>query len=233
MIDGQHSGAQPCVYCNGLARIASPEQREIAVWDRPIAQTDDWLVVPSKGSLIPGWLLVVPREHSLCSGALSAPERSSLFHVASVVSGAVQEAFGMPATVFEHGPATHGDVAGCGINHTHLHVVPLGFSLVLCASRVADLGSWRDATRDDLQSSHSRSTSYLAVLESNRQLLMSEPLRPTSQALRRVIAAEIGFPERWDYRIYDGASEVAETMQRLRGFRVQLQEALESTAVAA
>jgi ATP adenylyltransferase len=230
MNNGRPLAARSCVYCTGLANKAEPQA---VVWDRPLAQTDDLLVVPSKGSLVPGWLLVVPRKHSLCAGAMSLAKRNALFDAAIAVSEVIGQAFGRSATVFEHGPAAHGDLAGCGINHTHLHVVPLGFSLTARASETAGIGAWSGASLEDLGSSHAGALSYLAVIEPDRELRLAEPVQPTSQVLRRVIAAEVGFPERWDYRVFDGAVEVAETVRRLSAFRAQLQDAVEAAVVAA
>jgi diadenosine tetraphosphate (Ap4A) HIT family hydrolase len=201
------------------------------LWDRALAATEDWVVVPSKGALLPGWLLVVPRMHSLCSGAVSDQERNALFDAAKNVGEVVGKAFGTPSTIFEHGPAAHGDVVGCGINHTHLHVVPLGFSLTAAAAHHMPNGGWRSATLGNIQALHVRSAGYLAVLEPDRGLMVAELHNSTSQALRKVIATEIGAAHKWDYRAYDGIAEVTSTVRRLSGF--QMQRALEAATIAA
>ena len=39
-------------------------------WDRVLFASANFVVVPTVGSILPGWLLIVPREHFLCFGAM-------------------------------------------------------------------------------------------------------------------------------------------------------------------
>jgi diadenosine tetraphosphate (Ap4A) HIT family hydrolase len=39
-------------------------------WNKPVFETSKFVVLPSLGSLVEGWLLLIPRKHAICLGAL-------------------------------------------------------------------------------------------------------------------------------------------------------------------
>ena len=39
-------------------------------WDTIIMESPNFYAIPSVGSLVPGWLLIVPKESVICMGAL-------------------------------------------------------------------------------------------------------------------------------------------------------------------
>src|SRR5260221_4771447 len=116
-----------CCFCSFAATgVPGP-------WDEVVYETDRFLVLPTKGSLVPGWLLVAAKRHAICAGALSAAEHDELRECVSVAKDLVASKFGSP-TVFEHGPSEEHTALGCGIDHAHIHVVPLQFSLKAAAA---------------------------------------------------------------------------------------------------
>src|SRR5260221_12042148 len=117
------AGVSSCCICDGLVRRASQ-----APWDAVLYDSGRFIITPSKGSLVPGWLLVVAKRHTLCSGATSSSEFTELLDCLGVAQDLVRKNFGEP-TFFEHGPSRSGLSLGCGIDHLHLHVLPLSFSL--------------------------------------------------------------------------------------------------------
>jgi len=52
----------PC-QCRMCANLNAPTLHRI--WDRPLLGSDHFVAIPSLGSLVRGWLLVVPRCHYL------------------------------------------------------------------------------------------------------------------------------------------------------------------------
>jgi diadenosine tetraphosphate (Ap4A) HIT family hydrolase len=131
--------AANCIFCERL--VIGPSN---APWDTTIAETDNYTIVPTKGSLIPGWLLVVSKRHALCSGELSPGDFSCLEHAIGVAREFVEHHFG-PATIFEHGPKFPGTSLGCGVDHLHFHVAPLKFSLVEAVASVVPNAVWTKA----------------------------------------------------------------------------------------
>src|SRR5262249_38676442 len=105
--------------------------------DHPLAA-----VLPSLGSLVPGWLLVVPRVEALTIRDLPAHERAELLSLARAMAGA---GMGIQPYVFEHGPSKASTSMGCGVDQAHLHTVGLNRDL-LSAALHDDSVTWMTAS---------------------------------------------------------------------------------------
>jgi diadenosine tetraphosphate (Ap4A) HIT family hydrolase len=110
-----------------------------AHWDRVLLESDHFLVVPSKGGFLPGWLLIVPKHHLLSMAQLDPARSAELDSLTITVSDLVASRFAAPTT-FEHGATCPGTIFGCGIDHAHLHVVPLPRRMSLRAIAEEELG---------------------------------------------------------------------------------------------
>src|SRR5260370_41652645 len=61
-------------------------------------------VVPALGSLVPGWLLVVPRARSLALSDLHQQHRQDILSLSRRLAVKVKE-FGRNSSIFYHGPS--------------------------------------------------------------------------------------------------------------------------------
>jgi diadenosine tetraphosphate (Ap4A) HIT family hydrolase len=102
-----------CVFCN----FSSISQRTIAT-------IEGFNIVATLGQITNGgYLLLIPINHSPCLGALSQQASQSLEQVFSQTVSVLEEEYGQPLTVFEHG------IVGQTIHHSHLHLLPASFNL--------------------------------------------------------------------------------------------------------
>jgi len=200
-----------CCFCQTLDTTGGS-----APWDTVLHDSGNFLIVPTKGALVPGWLLVIAKRHALCAGALSGSELDELTRCLATASSLVQENFGVP-TIFEHGPSKAGTSLGCGIDHLHLHVAPLKFSLRKAVSDRFPHVKWQplhniSATRSLFESR----TGYGLVKEPTEETMYwcSPPVGVT-QIFRRAIAAQIDIPDEFDYRTHPQVSNVTQTLALL------------------
>lgn len=200
-----------CVFCNNLVRGVSREP-----WDTILRDNGRFVIAPSKGSLVPGWLMVVSKRHALCSGAIPDNEFEDLRNSISMASEMVRNSFG-PPTVFEHGPCVTGTPVGCGIDHQHVHVAPLPFSLKDAVFRLFPAIEWQllgdlSETRDLYRSN----TPYGLVQESNSEMFWCRPAKGVRQMFRRAIAATLGEHDRFDYGAFPHLLNALQTRDALQ-----------------
>jgi ATP adenylyltransferase len=196
-----------CCFCDGLVRGASK-----APWDAVLYDSGRFIVTPSKGSLVPGWMLVVAKQHTLCSGAIASSELTELLDCLGVAQDLVRTNFG-EATVFEHGPSRTGLSLGCGIDHLHLHVVPLSFSLKRATTTRFPEVNWEEIS--DLSGTSplfASNLSYGLVHEPGSTMSWCHPPKQVRQFFRQVIAAELGIPEQFDYAQFPQLPNVLRTL---------------------
>jgi diadenosine tetraphosphate (Ap4A) HIT family hydrolase len=94
-----------------------PFCRREAVESQLIDEGDDFLIVADLHPLVEGHLLLIPKQHLACYGALPEACWAELGRLKGQVSAFLAGGYGEP-TFFEHG------VAGQTVPHAHLHAVP-------------------------------------------------------------------------------------------------------------
>ena len=179
-------------------------------------ESDHFAALPTRGAVVPGWLLVVTKQHRLSLGSVPAEQRDELVEFASAVRGVVERAFG-PAVAFEHGPVASGLRVGCGVDHAHLHVVPTDADLRAgAAAEFPGPISWtRVGSVADTAHWVRRGQSYLFVEEADGAAWVGTAAELPSQLFRKVIARAVGAPERFDWNVYPELGNVAATVRAL------------------
>jgi diadenosine tetraphosphate (Ap4A) HIT family hydrolase len=198
-----------CPFCERLLHGSSN-----APWDTTLAETQTYKIVPTKGALVPGWLLVISKKHVLCAGALDADEFNDLEETINLGRQLVGSNFG-PATVFEHGPQLPETSLGCGIDHLHFHIAPLRFSLVDAVDSVIPGAVWKALSGlRDLKALHRAGIGYAMIHEPGAGMLWFQPPSDIRQPLRRAIATQLGVPELFDYATHPHLANVLRTVDQ-------------------
>jgi diadenosine tetraphosphate (Ap4A) HIT family hydrolase len=184
------------------------------VFDRVLAQTPSFVAMPTMGSLVPGWCLVVPRRRLLSLAELTEIEKVELAELRGRLSERLGRG-GKAVFEFEHGAREAGTAIGCGVDQAHLHVVPLDFDLIAavhCEQPISVVG--KDAT--DIWRGLSDAEYVLVRRAAEEMTYGFYPELPISQFVRRVVARHIGHADRWDYRDDVGRENALATIALLR-----------------
>ena len=180
------------------------------VWyDQSLLSTPHFTVLPSVGALVPGWTLVAPKKHFLSMGAIPRQYRLELKDLLGRVTSILQHGFGKTVQ-FEHGPATHKSQIGCGLDHAHIHVVPIDFDLIGAAKSDSAI-VWSDFG-SGLHEIPKQRDDYLAIAD-HASSLIGYPNRPISQYFRKLIAIRLGIPDQFDYTKFGHFENVRITAQ--------------------
>lgn len=210
---GQSSAthAERCTFCAYLA-AGVPRPTEA-----PLLESRNFVAWPSLGALVPGWTLVVTKKHRLALANTLAEEEVEYRRVASRVRRCLERQLG--ATVaFEHGPAEATSAVGCGVDHAHMHFVPIGIDLLRAAKlarpdliweRVEDFNAARSAVSCGL--------SYLLFEDAAQRRWLARGHEIPSQFFRRLIAAGIGRDEQFDWRSYPEHHNIQKTIKLFPG----------------
>jgi len=199
-----------------------PEQR---LWDTVVFESDNFVAVPSLGSLVPGWLLVVPKLKILSIGSLRPQMFPEFENFLTTAASKVASRFGDVA-IFEHGASRPASSVGCGVDHAHVHIVPSTADLLQGAREIAPEVHWETVPSiRSLASPTFSSKPYLYVQSeiSGYGHVGIAPELP-SQLFRRVIAAHLGTPQLYDWKADPGIENICETVSRLSDVP-ELQEA--------
>ncbi|MCI0536339.1 MAG: HIT family protein [Verrucomicrobiales bacterium] len=151
---------------------------------RIVAQTDNFLALPSVSPLARGHLLILPRSHIPSMTQLASEKFDEFLAFAREHCRRIEERLGS-VLVFEHGVG-RGEAGGCGVDHAHLHILPLSPSSAERVRTVVNAGYplRSPASFDLVRRNVPNGRSYLTLGTSIDQLshAMSEAFRPSIYA---------------------------------------------------
>jgi diadenosine tetraphosphate (Ap4A) HIT family hydrolase len=168
-------------------------------------------VVPTLGQLVEGHLLIVPSRHLTSMGDLMPDESDQLEAICDSVRWIQHEVYGQ-AIFFEHGIRGAGS-GGCGIEHAHLHAVPVAGDGVLdilvrkfdgCA--IHSLATIKETVKQE--------SPYLFFEDSSAHRYVFSVTKIPSQYMRKLVADSIGKSD-WDWRKCGQEPELITTLERL------------------
>jgi ATP adenylyltransferase len=202
-----------CCFCSNLVSAGRDE-----TWNHPLLESRNFLVFPSLGSLIEGWLLVVPKEHYISMGALSADLVGEMEQVKNRLIATLSQQYG-ELCAFEHGPARPDRMVGCGVDHAHLHLVPLSFDLREAATTFMPPGTeWEDADWNSCRTAFEQGRDYLYIEQPIGRARITTNQDFGSQVFRRAIANRLGVPDQFRWQDYPQKEIVANTIRSLSSY---------------
>jgi ATP adenylyltransferase len=172
-------------------------------------------VVPSLGSIYPGWLLAIPRQRLLSLRQLRSDERTNFLRLCNRVEKRLST-FSSQVFYLEHGPAAEKSQVGCGVDQAHLHMVPTRHHL-LDDVLADDSVTWSEVDNVDPWAFIPPEIEYYLISNLTRSYV-GFPLEPCSQYFRKKLAALNGTPDEWDYRKWPYYEHIERT---INGFAIE------------
>ena len=187
----------------------APERN--ALWNRVILESKHFVVVPSLGHFVSGWLLLMPKVHYPCIGALKSDLLSEFLAVKERAASMLRSLYG--ATIqFEHGTCLRKGGGTC-VEHAHWHLVPISVNLLSHLKKT--FGGYKADSISDLAKMYTQRKAYLAYQESDSQLFVFQPSLIPSQYMRQLIAVTLAIPNKYDWRKYAGTLELEAFLRKL------------------
>ena len=208
----RHEQAPDCRFCHSLWGTD-----DSAIWDIPLVETANFVVLPSLGSLVEGWLLVVPKAHFIATAAYSIDLLHEHSHLISLVKGVQRDVYG-PVWLFEHGPSSPSRSIGCGVDHAHVHLVPIDCDLTEAAKAFLPQGvDFASADFNGCREGWEQGLDYLyceGPSQEESRAAVAQNLG--SQIFRKAIATIQKRPEQFDWKIDTHLPNIRATISRLR-----------------
>lgn len=209
-----------CQFCEGLKNgffefeKNIPLDPELQFKNRVIFETENFVVFPSIGQFVEGYLLIASKKHYRAIGSLPPKLYGELDSIITKIRKLLSDFYEIPL-FYENGSAP-GVIKGVNtVDHLHLHAMPVSVDLLPLLTRefkCEPLSSY-----NDLHSLFERGISYY-YLESNsgKKYYFEVIDKPQSQYIRQLIAKDLSIPDRWNWKEYYGVDELRRTTDRLR-----------------
>ena len=189
----------------------SGERPVTAAYNSIIKETKHFAVMPTKGSIVPGWTLIVPKFPVARMADVPYELHDELRTLVHLVSSSLEISFGQPY-VFEHG-GVRGSNISCGVDQAHLHVAALDFDLLRAAKEYSPSG-WKIYRSKTIPSNDLSRGEYWFVSDGASTIYKFID-QPCSQFFRKIIARKSGLSQFWDYRSRDFMENVNSTLKAM------------------
>ena len=201
--------------------------REVDAWDRPLLASPNFYVVPSLGALVEGWLLIVPRRHFISAAEIGDDLAEELWEITGLVRDLLAKHYG-PVWLFEHGPATAMRSVGCGVDHAHVHLVPMVGDLIRTARAFLPHGvAFRAANFSSCRDEWRKGADYLFVdAPDARGAAAATAPSLGSQIFRKAIAELVGRPHQFDWKSDACVDNIYRTIDRVGADLLALQSTI-------
>jgi diadenosine tetraphosphate (Ap4A) HIT family hydrolase len=206
-----------CLFCDKFDIGASDKIHPI--FDKIIWNNEDFVIVPAKGSLVEGYLLIIPRKHYHSMAHLPSKQMSDLARIKSAVRGRLETCFGNPI-FFEHGPVCKTNPVGSCIDHAHLHCVPFKEDLVPIMQELYDLK--RISKYCDIAEALTVDQSYMYYESQAEEQFVFFSTTVPSQYFRKIIAVKLGIPYEWDWSSFEFEEKAASTLEKIQSFEIDM-----------
>ena len=195
------------------------------VEERLVAETNEYHVIATLGQITDGgYVLVVPKEHISCMGALTPKQTSSMLKMTKEVCSALSLEYQhstsitlYPVTIFEHG------IIGQTIKHAHFHILPAIIDLtpkIRADFPTAEIEEvHRGGHLSKLYAKHPQPYLFWTT-PYGKPMVCWNPQAPLMY-LRIVVAELLGRPERANWRTMDPELDKqlwSETVKRLKPY---------------
>ncbi len=183
------------------------------IYDTVLHDTGTMIVTPTLGSIVPNWILAIPKRHAVNAARWAQGEQNTVL----VAVKEIIHSFGRDARDviwFEHGATEPLSTVGCGVDHAHIHIIltpPFSFER-LCEEAQAEVALGWSSGRGNAYAAIDSSQSYLVAGRSDQFLLAQSVETAGSQFFRKAIARIVNQDAAWDYRSHPHMENVAETI---------------------
>ena len=215
-----------CPFCNefnGRKELSYFEVMYGSKYDiaeRCIFQTDNFSCVPSIGSFVEGYVLVVPKQHFL--SVLTMPEShiKELLSIIRILASFYKSFYHQNFLIYEHGTADIKNVGGMSVVHAHLHFLP-------CAQKVISLFHEYEFLRFDslfaAQKYYLENSShpYLLLKDIDNSIYLAIAENIPSQYFRKKICDFCSLKGTGDWKEYPYIDNIKKTLATAKEFRIK------------
>ena len=199
-----------CKFCNKF-QTTSEWTLNNNTYDTLILETKNFIVVPTMGSLLEGWCLIISKFHVISTGALNDSFFTELNELIKHVKCSLND-LNKDVFVFEHGPSQPNQIVGCGIDHLHIHMVPVDFNLFEKSKLYTPFNWVKVGCLTDTKNFFSQQLPYLYIQLPNEERYITTHQRIPNQFFRRVIASELGIADKYDWKLDYGTENIKKTL---------------------
>ena len=164
---------------------------ETKIYNTVLEETDNFIVLPTLGSFVDGYILIVSKKHLYNMNELSTKEREEYFNLIHKYRNLFNKIYKKYPIVFEHGTSKNTiNESASSIVHAHTHIVNHNYN---------DENSI--LTKLNFKTNIiNKNKNYIFYIYPTNQTYITYDFEPISQLMRIMIAKDLGFEDKYNWR---------------------------------
>ncbi len=201
-----------CPFCREIQGGKLPDFVDADIASRILHETDRFVVMADISPLVPGHVMIVPKAHILCYGAVEDTARDEFSGLVNAVRTILAEHYG-PSVILEHGTSSLEPVAD-HVTHAHLHIVPADIDI---RDSLVNFNTTAIASLSDLSQWAARDEAYIYFESCGGERIVADRIVEIKRLfIRSEIARCIGLPDPlWDWRRHILSDNLRSTVETL------------------
>ena len=176
-----------------------------------IEETKYFYILPTLGSLVDGYILIVTKRHINSMSELNENELIEYKNIIEKYKNLFKKIYNKTPIVFEHGtPNQNSEMKANSVTHAHTHIVNINFSNekeILEKYNFKQINDFKEINKN---------TNYIKYI-SNNKIYITYNFPSVSQLMRILIAEELNYKDKFDWKKERFDENIISTIERIKG----------------
>ena len=176
-----------------------------------IEETNNFLILPSIGSLVDGYLLIVSKRHVNSMANLSENEKKEYEFLINKYRNLFKKIYNKFPIIFEHGsPILNSNMKASSVIHAHSHIVNHNFideNSIIKKLKFKEMDNLKFLSKDK---------NYIMYINSDNKYYITNDFKPISQIIRKIIAKDLGYENMFDWKKYEFLENIYSTIKKTK-----------------
>lgn len=176
-----------------------------------IEETKYFYILPTLGSLVDGYILIVTKRHINSMSELNENELIEYKNIIDKYQNLFKKIYNKTPIVFEHGtPNQNSEMKANSVTHAHTHIVNINFSNekeILEKYNFKEINDFKEINKN---------INYIKYI-SNNKIYITYNFPSVSQLMRILIAEELNYKDKFDWKKERFDENIISTIERIKG----------------
>lgn len=176
-----------------------------------IEESTNFVVLPSKGSLCDGYLLIIPKKHINAINELSINQKKELSLLISKYRHKFYTIYNRFPILFEHGSSNKKTTSSSSVKHAHMHIVNHNF---INEEKIINELNLTKVNATDFFTN--KNQNYISYISQNFDYYITYNFKPISQQMRIYIADELNLSNNFNWRNHNFEENIIKTINKFK-----------------
>lgn len=177
-----------------------------------LEETPNFIVTPSLGSLVDGYVLIISKNHLYNMSELTDKEKDEYLKLIQEYRKIFQNIYGKEPIIFEHGSSDNiQNKTASSIVHAHTHIVNHNYKN---ENNIIKKLNFKKI--DDFKTITNNHKSYIYYISPTNRQYITYDFEPISQQMRILIAEDLWVKDKYDWRKEPFAQNIISTINKIR-----------------